>query len=183
MELRDFGGWKGVALLCWTGVLNWGGGDGTEGDPLNDEKTQLSTASDFYFISSSQYRYLILITEIYEMAILIVFYFLISAVKFTRKIWKFFKSRIRNNDIFSTFFNSKAGGVIYCRFYLFVKRKFRMFHICSSDENYESKNEGESFWIASFSSGDVVFLVGTKPIFLSISIVMKSLEYYLKNWL
>ena len=33
VELRDFGGGKGMALLCGTDVLNWGG-CGTEGDPL-----------------------------------------------------------------------------------------------------------------------------------------------------
>ena len=32
VELRDFGGWKGVALLCGIDVLNWGGCE-TEGDP------------------------------------------------------------------------------------------------------------------------------------------------------
>ena len=25
VKLRDFGCWKGAALLCWTDVLNWGG--------------------------------------------------------------------------------------------------------------------------------------------------------------
>ena len=25
VKLRDFGGWKKVALSCWTDVLNWGG--------------------------------------------------------------------------------------------------------------------------------------------------------------
>ena len=37
VELMDFKGWKGVALLCGTEVLNWGG-CGTEGNPWSRDK-------------------------------------------------------------------------------------------------------------------------------------------------